>query len=94
MAGRPKKRTDGMCTKCGEEPAENGQSWGRKCLTESQRSRQNIVAEQLEGKAFAKGVQAAYLTLANEFDRFPGMWVTCDEVADKIRLAPRPRLVR
>ena len=89
-AGRPKKRTDGKCLKCGEEPAEEGQSWGRKCLTDYQRSRQNIMAEQTEGKGFARGAEAAYVTLADEFDRFPGIRLTCDEVADKIRRAPRP----
>ena len=31
------------------------------------------------------------VTLADEFDRFPGIRVTCDEVADRIRRAPRPR---
>lgn len=92
-AGRPKKRTDGKCLKCGENPAVVGQSWCTSCFTDYQRSRQNIILEQAEGKGFARGAEAAYTTLADEFDRFPGVRVTCDEVADKIRRAPRPRLI-
>jgi hypothetical protein len=90
---RPKgttKRASGMCGKCGKNPSVEGQGWCTACFTAYQYSRQNIIIEQAEGRGFARGVDAMVITLADEFARFPGVRVTCDEVAEKIRLAPRP----
>ena len=94
MAGRPAKRTDGQCLKCGDNPAIKGQSWCNGCFKDYHRSRQNIIAEQDEGRAFSRGVEAMVKTLADEFERFPGVKLTCEEAAAIVRQAPRPRLVR
>lgn len=94
MAGRPKNRTDGKCLKCGENPALVGQSWCTACKTDHQRSRQNIVLEQAEGRGFAWGLDAMAKTLIDEFSRFPGVKVTMDEAARIVGQAPRPKLVR
>ena len=77
--------------KCGEQPAVEGQSWCTSCFADYQRSRQNIIAERDEARGFARGVEAMVSTIADEFARFPGVHVTCDEVADKVRIFPRPK---
>jgi hypothetical protein len=88
--GRPKTRIDGKCSKCGNNPAVEGQAWCLRCRANYQKERNLGLAAQSEAKGFARGVEAMVVTLADEFARFPGVPVKCDEVADKIRLAPRP----
>jgi hypothetical protein len=94
--GRPKKREDGICLKCGARPKREGQSWCGECFREFQNGHNQAKLSQSEAIGFGKGVAAAVNCLADEFERYDRdtggrAMLEIEAIVGVIRRAPRPR---
>lgn len=92
--GRPRTIATiaGLCGKCGVNPRVEKQSWCAECFADYQLGHAQTRLVQAEGKGFAAGVEAMRETLAQEFLRLGPVAVSCIEVSQAIRQAPRPQL--
>ncbi len=85
------EQEDRICSKCGKNPAQNGQRWCRQCRTEHEGGRQATQAEILQAKWFQRGAQAMREELRDVFVRHPVASFAGLEIARYIHEAPSPR---
>lgn len=79
-----------MCSKCGKNPAQNGQAWCRRCRSDHELTRQATQVEMEAAKWWTRGAEAMRLQLARPLACAPGAKIDAWETARWMMDQPVP----
>lgn len=79
-----------LCSKCSAKPARKSDVWCEDCRNTYQRKYRNEREEQIAAQAYARGVSAIRLALAQQYARCPGYMFEGVSVAKHIMEFPVP----